>query len=305
MRVILLASLCLSLHLLNAQNFNPTAVEGAHWIMIGKSNKDLPYDDIGFSYTVKGDSTVNGKSYKKFYREIFRKNNTTQQFYFPYQIESSQLVGFMRDEASSKRTFFQKASNASLTGCSFAGEYTLFDFSYDVGDKLDMNSCVQDKQGYIPTIASKVNGYYPSFDDKIRVTYFFIEPDLPNKLIEGIGYNSVGLFYYPVLQHFIYLKEYCVGSNLQCGLIINDLPPIMQHVVRIVTPNGMVELPFEAKAERLHVEVSNILGQVQLRNTLTNLSDDVVVDDLDDGFYVVSVSSSTSVLAVKKFVIVR
>ena len=295
----------LTLYTLFAQNFNPTAVEGAHWIMIGQSNKDLTYNDIGFSYTCTGDTTTNGFSYKKLYKENFRWNSATKNFYQPYQVIEKKLVGYLRDDATLKRTYFRPVVNAVFTGCNFPNEYILFDFNFEVGDQLDMNDCIFEKLGYFPTIASKVNAYYPNFDDKKRTTYFFIEPDLPNKLIEGIGYNSVGLFYYPSLSHFVYLKEYCIGSNLQCGLILNDIDQIDATKLKIITSNGSFEMSYEPVAEGCYLQVTDVIGQVKTVQQLQSENLEVQLANLQEGFYIASVFGGRKLLASRKFVIAR
>lgn len=52
-----------------AQKYQPMAIEGAHWIVQQDYAETLWGPDHMFSYTVRGDSTWQGKIYKKIYIE--------------------------------------------------------------------------------------------------------------------------------------------------------------------------------------------------------------------------------------------
>ena len=132
--------------LLSAQEYQPMAVEGAHWI-IGANFESSPWIDDMFSLTIKGDTLINGKNYKKVYKEQFLFDNLRRVFPRPYQIVSNELVAFLRDEIATEKVYCIKIASACSPSmhcptplpvhCPIDEEFLLFDFSVQQTDTLD------------------------------------------------------------------------------------------------------------------------------------------------------------------------
>lgn len=164
----------------DAQSYNPTATEGAHWIVIHEIDG---WEIIAmWEYYCTGDSTINGVEYKKVLRRELEPTLDPP----PYTpISSYILYGFLRDDIINKKVYGLLYQEYWYSDCDSQTEFLLFDFSLQVGDTLaqcSMPSFYQD------TIGTIVNGTAYGIDTRIFTTY-----NQGFNFYEGIG-SDFGLF---------------------------------------------------------------------------------------------------------------
>jgi hypothetical protein len=207
--------------LLKAQTYHPMAVEGAHWV-IGSDQFVTPWLDGKFSLSVRGDSTLNEKVYKKVYKDFFEFDAERKIFY--NNIIRSSLYALMRDDTLERKVY-------AITGptfyenCPKSEEYLLFDFSVEKRDTLqwcsltglrfDLDSIqrVDSTQiAYSYQTDEKRNTLYTIFGVAAYLDGSVIEQTVP--IIEGFGYENYG----PFIEGTT-LLDYCIGTNAECGFI--------------------------------------------------------------------------------------
>lgn len=252
--------------------YQPMAVEGAHWICY--KAYDRPWGDEYFSWTIRGDTVIEGKVYKKMYRDDFFIDHPNQKLSYPPVVIKISLTALIRDDTLQRKVFGIIPPTSGLyRECILGGQETLlFDFSASSGDTLQScllgnlakRSLLQvDSITYTPyecfhTYGDKndkkqlrtlnVNGYWESTFAKNSV-----------KILERIGYQKYGPFFEQwrgsggiILewQKIGGLLCYCVGTNADCN-IITSAKEISYLPIRIF-PNPVEDrLYFESNTTSL------------------------------------------------------
>jgi hypothetical protein len=224
--------------------YQPMAVEGAHWICYKAYDK--PWGDEYFSWTIRGDTLIRGKIYKKMYRDDLFIDHVNKKLSNPPVVTKISLTALIRDDTFQRKVFGIIPPNSGLyRECIEGGQETLlFDFSASSGDTLQScllgnlakrSSLLVDSITYTPyecfhTYGDKndekqlrtlnVNGYWESTFAKNRV-----------KILERIGYQKYGPFFEQwrgsggiILewQKIGGLLCYCVGTNADCNIITSS-----------------------------------------------------------------------------------
>lgn len=96
--------------LLPAQDYQRMAVEGAHWI-VGKDWLETLWLDEKFSFTIRGDTTVNGLTYKQVWWENFEFEEDTKQF--TEHITSSIPYALMREDTLQRKVYAIRGADVS------------------------------------------------------------------------------------------------------------------------------------------------------------------------------------------------
>ncbi len=228
---LLIAAVALSmLQHLNAQEYIPTAVEGAHWIVrLFDNTSPLPVDDL-WEYYAEGDTLIEDISYKK----IYKRSLVVTQEGPPFEADGPyELYGFIRDDSTGKKVYAIAIDEIS-SECPLNEEFLMYDFSVNVGDTAVF--CLF-PDFYDRTITSITLGIHLGFETRIFATdWGFIS------YYEGMG-SDYGLFeeiFYPVKAEnrknlfMTDLYYYCRESP--CDLLVTT-PEVNKPIVFIVIPN--------------------------------------------------------------------
>lgn len=134
LRTAVIASLTCFSAALMAQEYRPTAVEGANWVHTNTRASGVE----NYSYVIElaGDTVVDNIEYKKVYRRnmyfdwldryVFRPEP-------PYNVSNQKrFIGMVRDDTASRQLF----GRYFLEGNSLSADVMLHDFSLGVGDTL-------------------------------------------------------------------------------------------------------------------------------------------------------------------------
>lgn len=277
-KTILLLFSALLLQQISAQDYNPTAVEGAHWIIrFDEMDTFQPVDDL-WEYYASGDTTIDNYTYKKIYKRdlVVTQNGPPFEAEAPYE-----LFGFMRDDTVAKKVY--AIQYESENQCPENEEYLLFDFSGNVDDTL--NLCIQ------PTFSDFVIQNIHVWDIFGISTRCFEGTAV---LYEGIG-SDYGLFeemFAPFKGQSRYvwstfLEDYCRQSP--CDLLVSNNDIAVSQEISIY-PNPASNILFiegSNMPERKSISIYNTLARKQIKiNTNQNQVD---ISALEDGLYIVEV----------------
>ncbi|PLX03639.1 MAG: hypothetical protein C0595_06360, partial [Marinilabiliales bacterium] len=101
-KYLLLTLTILLLQHINAQEYNPTAVEGAHWVICFDDNSTFEPVDGLWEYFASGDTIVNALTYKK----ILKRDLVVTQNGPPFEAEEEyELFGLIRDDTLNKKVY--------------------------------------------------------------------------------------------------------------------------------------------------------------------------------------------------------
>ncbi len=276
---LLLAFLILLLQQINGQEYNPLAVEGAHWIVrFDLMNTMEPVDGL-WEYYSAGDTLINDLSYKK----IFKRNLVVKQTGPPFQPETSyELFGLIRDDTSNKKVYaIQILENFNT--CPINDEYLLFDFSLNIGDTADF-CIVSDYFDFIVQDIYTTNVL--GFNTRIFVGN--------ESLYEGMGSNY-GLFEemfapFKSSSRYVYhtfLDYYCHESP--CDLLVST-NNISESQSTEIYPNPASHTIF-IKSNSLEkiktISIFNTLGQRVIKNNSNE--NQIDISALENGIYILKV----------------
>lgn len=225
-----------------SSKYQPMAVEGAHWICTKIYNK--PWGDEYFSWSIRGDTSVNQQVYKKMYRDEFFIDINHSLAKQPVVI-GTQLTALMRDDTSERKVYGIILPDARLsTPCDTATEVLLFNFGVNPGDTLQ--SCSADLIIETPLIVDSINytdfNPFCNFNNSLSVRSLrtlnvsafwnhYVAKD-NQRISEGIGYQRFGPFFENwsglnsglQLEWVIYggLICHCVGSDADCKIVSSN-----------------------------------------------------------------------------------
>lgn len=228
--------------LLNAQDYQSMAVEDAHWI-VGKDWLETLWLDEKFSFTIRGDTVVNGMIYKQVWREAFEFKEDTKEF--TARIINSIPYALIRDDIPQRKVYAIKNSGEA-GNCPKDEEYLLFDFSVSEGDTL--NWCNLDElrlEEGMQVTADSIRLTQAPFWEGTRKTIYTVFAttryndallaETINPIVEGFGYLHTG----PFLEGN-FLIDYCIGSNWDCKLLSN-IPKAVKEEIKVY-PNPVQDL---------------------------------------------------------------
>lgn len=247
--------------------YQPMAIEGAHWICFKAYFK--PWGDEYYSWTIRGDTVVNGQDYKKVYRDDFFIDHSKEQLSpFP-RVTKTALIALLRDHIPTRKVFGIFLSQANFYKCAANDELLLFDFNLTKGDTL--KSCLfsdyQDLRSSLVIDSVTYTHYdcaaaYPNqHEGKLRRTlnvdgyWDSVIRENNAEIMEGIGFKRYGPFFenwhgqdYPISPWIKIggLICHCIGTDADCN-IVTSARAISSIPIRIF-PN-----PVE---DRLYFEVS-------------------------------------------------
>lgn len=316
------------LEMLNAQ-YMPLVEESKYWIYYDFQARPRP--TTGFLITIKGDTILNSKLYKKVYKyELSGElknlaNNEPLQFVadFPYKLKEKELISFLREDIIEKLVYnlpinkdsCLTPSSGNVNPCNdiiFCDtiEHLLFDFSLQTNDTL--NYCCFAPLHYNWEIRpKKVDSIkYEMHFGKYRNTFYTIGVNsyLPNfmapgqipesqvKIIEGVGFKHQGLFNY----RFGNLVDYCEGELNSCNIISSIKEISLSDSEVVVFPNPTTgHLKFDAKHRIAEISLlsSNSVELVTVKNE-TQLD----INNLPVGIYICKIKLENGSIINKKVI---
>ena len=229
---------------LSSQTYQPTAIEGAHWVMY----------DGGTSYfstnhhilTIRGDTVVNGLDYKKLYLQNLANFGFLTP---PYAVEDEFLWGAIRDDVQERKVYVIAWEPYTIFGsiaqydyqCALDSEILLYDFASVEGDT--MAPCLnQLDTGVGPWVVDSIDTWNVFGQD--RKTYFVEDGFFVPNISEGIGSEEHGLL--GTLQRITFisygnvgyfLQDYCVGNWEDCQIISSTKSVLEESIFWQISPN--------------------------------------------------------------------
>lgn len=298
--VVLLISSSSALH---SQEYIPTAVEGAQWI--------VKYDDIDtpqlvdglWEYYSGGDTSVDNHIYKKVYKRFLQPTDAAP----PFEPGGSyNLSGLIRDDTLNRKVFAILFDDGNMF-CPVEEEILLFDFSYATGDTATF-CLVPDFVDF--TIESITLNTHLGFDTRIFANEGAYE------YYEGMG-TYFGLFepmFMPIKssnnrspnQTFLYY--YC--REAPCQLVVSSAEIQEQENIFVIYPNPAVHhldviIPNTIKANQ--IVITNSLGQIVKRRTFDGQGSAIRIhiSDLPAGIYMAGLIRDETVIMTRKILVSR
>lgn len=262
----------------NTQEYNPTAVEGAHWIIrFDDMDTFQPVDDL-WEYYASGDTTIDGLTYKK----IYKRDLVVTQDGPPFEAEAPYLLfGLMRDDTVAKKVYAIQFD--SVNQCLENEEYLLFDFSGNVNDTL--NLCIQPT--YDDFVIQNIHVW-----DIFGITTRCFEGSAI--LYEGIG-SDYGLFEemfapFKGQSRYVYstfLEYYCRQSPCDLLVSTNDIAVSQEINIYPNPASNILYIEGSIMHKRKTISIYNTLAQQEIRkNTNQNQID---ISALKNGIYILEV----------------
>ncbi len=286
-----------------AQNYQPMALENAHWIMyaIGENGTDHHI------YSVKGDTTINGFFYKKTWRQHIVSDATSSvDFQPPFQVYPPELIGAMRDDTLAKQVFYISFTPFYTENdtCDLFDDWLIYDYAINVGDTI--GGCLQFNASY-PMTALSIGA-----ENLWGQNRTVIDCDGSARLVEGIGtemgpFWSIFAYPHPAKPSFMY--DYCVGEGSECGLqLVNSTRQRLADWQIQLSPNPAsdlltIQLPdlslWEGLNGQFSLMVADFSGKTVFQKTVESSlpSLQVPVGSLPAGLYLFSLRNENNVVA--------
>ena len=274
-----LAISILFLQQINGQEYNPIAVEGAHWIVSYHDiNTVEPVDDL-WEYYSSGDTLVDSFNYKK----IYKRNLVVIQNGPPFQAEDSyQLFGLMRDDTVTRKVYAIQIQDNYNT-CPLNEEYILFDFSLNISDTASLCILPEYYEFIIQNIyVSTVLGFTTRIFEGMELFY------------EGMGSNY-GLFeemFAPFKKEsrYIYstsLDYYCRESPCELLVSTNNITESLTFEIFPNPTSQTVFIKYNESEKINSVSIYNILGQrkIHINRNLNQID----ISALENGIYIIEI----------------
>lgn len=223
--------------------YQPMAIEGAHWICF--KAYDRPWGDQYYSWTIRGDTMVNGQGYKKVYRDDFFIDHSKEQLSpFP-SVTKTTLIALIRDQIPERKVFGIFLPQANFYKCAANDELLLFDFNLAKGDTLKScffadyqslrSSLVVDSITYTQynCTAAYPNHHADELRRTINVNGYWASTIRENnaEIMEGIGFKQYGLFFenwngsgHPISPWIKIggLICHCIGTDADCNIVTSS-----------------------------------------------------------------------------------
>ncbi|MEO1259838.1 MAG: T9SS type A sorting domain-containing protein [Bacteroidota bacterium] len=285
---------------LNAQNYEPMAVDGAHWLIFSMTDNGPDHHFI----KVNGDTIINGINYKKTYKqEIINDPINPSELISPYYIKNESLIVFMRDDTINKKVFFQTNNNWEYNNCNQFTDELIHDFSLNAGDTL--NTCLHLSPDGQPIIVDSIFTQYIWGKER---RHFQLSAG-GFGITEAIGAN--GPFwpapFLSAVGNPTILMDYCIGTDEECGLLPTSENEARKDWNLLLHPNPVsgllsVHLPDNLNFP-IKVTIQDMTARRLLKKTLFQKTAAFLLEtqQLQSGIYYISVLSDNN-LAVKRFV---
>jgi len=201
---------------LSAQDYIPLVQEQATWIIKFSFYGEPDTPPELFGYRIEGDTLLDGTAYKKVYLLSFFTYPDSLPVP-PYRKSGQALFGAIREDLVERKVYARIFERKDLEDfCTDVTEEKLwYDFSAEIGDTLP--SCLNDLAGGQNT----VTGIDTIFLYGENRRNWAINQCI-GSMVEGIG-TQTGLFdpffCLLILDAEYKLIDYCVGSELNCGIV--------------------------------------------------------------------------------------
>ncbi len=279
----------------------PLAIENASWLIHNRSMIPFGYFHSFWGYTIKGDTIINGKAYKKVFSfdilETFETSTTVLNPIPPLHLMMMNLKGFLRDEG-------QKVYAITLNNnfsCLANIEYELLYFVYNVGDTLYL--CIADYPPYPFYMVDSIKYNAPPFNRKNIYSH-------GNVIYQGIG-TSVGLFEaFEVIDSWFNLERYSTNGTSGIGVITgNKNTKKTKHSFNIF-PNpakDKININYQDNENLSGTDICirNAQGQLVLQRTLEQNITQIDISQLQQGVYVAKINHSDGSVIQKKFIVIK
>ena len=291
--IIIILIIVASLKMLTAQ-YLPLVEESKYWVYNDFQGRPRP--TTGFIITIKGDTILENKLYKKVFKyELIGEIKTLAineppQFVanFPYEIKDKELIALIREDIDKQIIYNLPLKQDSCTippgdvnPCNdiiFCDtiEHILFDFSLQTDDML--NYCSYAPLHYNWELRpEKVDSIKEEFHfGKLRKTFYTIGipsylPNLWNpgpspisivKIIEGVGFKNQGIYNY----RFGQLIDYCEGDEHNCNIVSStNETEIAESEVNLYPNPTSKYLYFGTKRSIIEMALINLNADVLIR----------------------------------------
>lgn len=269
-------------------SYIPMVEENKYWIYYDFT--DRPRPTTGFLITMKGDTLVDGKTYKKVYQYPLKGTleanpvNEPLQFFatFPYELGPQKLVSLIREDITTKQVYnwpipvtnpcednpaTYENDCIDIAFCS-TQEHLLFDFNLVEDDALNYCAYVPMSNPWIIPVRYVDSIRYETHFNKLRKTYYsygipsYLQnlqnpgpiPEGPVRILEGVGFLYQGIFHF----RYGYLKAYCEGSWENCNIISHTFSPQNTWERIRISPNPASDvITVESAAKLTHIELYN------------------------------------------------
>lgn len=298
MKIFFFTSLCITLSFLKANNaiaqsYQPMAIEGAHWV-INSDRLSTPWLDEKFVFSIRADTLVNNKTYKKVYRDIYEFDESRK--IFLKNIVNSSLFALMRDDTLQQKVYAIMGKTA-YDSCTENEEYLLFDFSLNKGDTLLWCSLTEFRfdpgQPQIVDSTSIID-FHPT-GDRRKSLYALLpflgyldstpaEESMP--IVEGFGFEHYGPFIVGTS-----VEKYCVGTLAECELV-TDIEDILLPDIRIFPNPANEYIIVDIKNQKevaYQYQIFSVEGKMMKEGQIHN--DRIAIQDLPNGLFYLFISS--------------
>lgn len=272
---------------INAQNYAPLAVDGAHWIIRYDVMETPWHYDALWEYHAQGDTIVEDQTYLKVYRRELEINDD---FMPPFNPATAyELVGLLREDIEARKVYAIMLSEDmpyTYNACSFGEESMLYDFSGEVGDTVAF--CVLPDFGWPVEITHITETNYYGMDTRIFQTTI-------SEYFEGIG-SAYGLFeemFAPLKSQndryvvSTFLEYYC--RETPCGYIVSS-PKQLALADLSIYPNPArdelwIQLPEKTPMAATQIELFSPTGSLLIRIKPEERIFKVATSHFPDGLY--------------------
>ncbi len=292
---------------INAQQYHPFPEENAYWTVAEFDQQIWAWDT--YIYTVKGDTSLNNKSYKK----IFRLND------IPGTADTLwELHSFMRQEPENKKVWFIRHYMGEST------EKLGYDFDAQIGDTVYLPAFDYENIG--DSIFVLIDPIWDSSllnNGEYRKNYFYasIYPgiDLDPYVIEGVGTQRTpfpNLFYFDAFhQSMMYCLEvdgeHLLGDTTYlCGFTVDITENQIneQITIRNDIKNKKISITIEeGSLNDVNIKIFNTVGNVVITEQISQLTNEHTINtsQLSTGVYIVLILQTNSNLCTTKKVFIN
>ena len=288
---------------LNAQEYIPTAVEGAHWIVrLYDNSQPNPVENL-WEYYAEGDTMIEDVSYKK----IYKRNLVVTQELPPFEADGSyEIYGFIRDDNTGKKVYAIEIDDL-FSECPTNEEYLMYDFSLNVGDTAEFCLFLDFYERIITSITPWI---YLGFETRVFATEWgFIS------YYEGMG-SDFGLFedmFIPVKEgnrknlFMTDLYYYCRESPCDLLVITPEVNKAIEFNVRPNPTSNFLNFNISYSSTCKIFALHNMQGEKIKEITLIpgKRKYALNIQDVAPGFYIALILDKDHVIKRQKVMIAR
>jgi hypothetical protein len=285
---------------INAQEYIPMAINGAHWIVkIDFNNTPEPVDDL-WEYYAYGDTILDNV----LYTNIYKRKLVVTQGGPPFEPNGSyELFGFIRDDTINKKVYAIHINEQN--NCPLNEEYLLFDFSVNVGDTA-IFCLYPNYNDYI--ISSIEYGNFLDFDTRI------FSNNQESDYFEGMG-SYFGLFeemFAPFKSdngryvYHTFLYYYC--RETPCDLLVTAPQNTYTPIIRFFPnpTNGILRISNTMSIICDEIIILNMQGKPIERIDINNTTKENTysISNLFPGLYIALLLNKGSIVEEHKIIVV-